>query len=51
MGAGIIYFFEYSFSSRIWRNVIYRCNVVNPPVIWDDVVRLGGEQLEAEELA
>lgn len=33
-------FFECS--SPIWKEVMSRCNVTNPPIFWDDVVRMGG---------
>jgi hypothetical protein len=35
-------FFECSFSFRIWRNALSRCNVSNPPNAWIDILRLGG---------
>jgi hypothetical protein len=35
-------FFECSFSFRIWRDALSRCNVPNPPNAWIDILRLGG---------
>lgn len=34
-------FFDGSFCSRIWNEGMSRCNVTNPPIGWDDVVRMG----------
>jgi hypothetical protein len=34
-------FFECSFSSRIWRAGMTRCNVDDPPLLWEDILLLG----------
>lgn len=34
-------FFKCSYSRRIWKEGMSRCNVLNPPVDWDEVVKLG----------
>jgi hypothetical protein len=33
-----IYFFSCGFSSRIWKTCFQRCNILNPPTRWDDVL-------------
>jgi hypothetical protein len=37
----INYFFECSFSSRIWNYCMVRCRLDSPLVIWNDIVQLG----------
>lgn len=34
-------FFQCSFSKRLWRNSMESCNVVGPPLFWDDVITMG----------
>jgi hypothetical protein len=34
-------FFECSFSSRIWKAGLVRCQVKDPPSVWADVLRIG----------
>ncbi|GLT66611.1 hypothetical protein SLA2020_389680 [Shorea laevis] len=34
-------FFYCGFSKRIWRNSMAKCNVADPPILWDEVLSMG----------
>jgi hypothetical protein len=34
-------FFECGFSFRIWKTCLQRCNVLDPPTVWDDLIEEG----------
>jgi hypothetical protein len=43
-------FFQCGFSKRVWTASLSKCNYVNPPVLWDDVLSLGLQQWKKKTL-
>lgn len=43
-------FFHCSFSKRVWREVLRRCMVGDPPLIWEEVMKWGITDLKGRSL-
>jgi hypothetical protein len=43
-------YFQWGFSQRIWRDVLRKCDVENPKIIWDEVVEWGVEDEKGKTL-
>jgi hypothetical protein len=44
-------FFSCRFSSRIWKEVMCRCNITSFSVVWDDVRRFGVKEWRKKSMA
>jgi hypothetical protein len=43
-------FFQCGFSRRVWTASLGKCNIVDPPFLWDDVLSLGLQQWKKKTL-
>jgi len=46
----IFFFFQCSFSSRVWRELMTSCLVFTPCVVWEEVVKWSVEDLHGRSL-